>query len=146
MGVTYIETKNPRHIRNRIVYTFIAEVLLCVAFLSMVYYTYQRAEDTAFENLHMKTKEIKDDISLQMFSDRENLVTIANIAANLYNEGKSYDMLFKSFKSIGLIENIGILTSDNKFLTRLGEYEPGNEISFEEEAKKAISITRCEQI
>lgn len=136
-----MKQKNPRHIRNRIIYTFIAAVLLCVAFLSMVYYTYQRAEETAFENLHMKTKEIKDDISLQMFSDRENLVTIANIAANLYNEGKSYDMLFKSFQSIGLIENIGILTPDNKFVTRLGEYEPGNEISFEEEAKKAPYIS-----
>ena len=136
-----MKQKNPRHIRNRILYTAVAAVLLCVAFLSMVYYTYQKAEETAFENLHMKTKEIKDDISLQMFSDRENLATIANIAANLYEEGKSYDMLFESFQSIGLIENIGILTPDNKFLTRLGEYELENEISFYDEAKKAPYIS-----
>ncbi|MBQ6894409.1 MAG: GGDEF domain-containing protein [Clostridia bacterium] len=136
-----MKIKNPRYIKNRIVATIIVAFLLCVTFLSMIDYAYSAAEESAFESLHMRTKEIKDDISLQFFSDRENLTTIANMAANLYKNGDSYDMLFDSFKSIGLIENICILTPDGLFRTKMGEVNVENELVFSEEAKNAPHIT-----
>lgn len=60
---------------------------MCIAFLSMINYTYHDAEENAFESLHMRTREIKENINLQMISDRENLLTIANMAETLYSDG-----------------------------------------------------------
>jgi diguanylate cyclase (GGDEF)-like protein len=107
----------------------------------MIYYTYNQAVEVAFENLHLKTKEIKDDINLQMYSDRENLYTMASIAANLYSEGKSYDVLFQSFKSIGLIEEIGILTPENNFLTKMGSVKSQTDMTFSAEVQKSPYIS-----
>jgi len=130
-----------QHRKNNILYTVIAAILLCVVFVNMVSYFYYAAEDEAYENLHMQTKQIKDDMELQLLSDRENLATMANFAAKLYSDGESFDLMFNSFEPIGLIENIGILMPDNNFITRAGTLNLNGKISFEEEAAKGEYIS-----
>ena len=124
----------------RVVTTIVVAFLLTTLLVSMIQYVYNNAEAEAFESLHVDTKQIKDDIRLQIISDRENLLTMANFASKLYSDGESYDLLFKSFEPIGLIENIGILTSDNKFLTKHGAIKV-SDISFSAEAAKGLYIS-----
>ena len=130
-----------KHSQHYVFHTVITTVLLCSIFLAMVGFLYVDAMNEAEENLHVQTKQIKDDITLQLISDRENLSTMANFAATLYSEEERYDIMFESFKPIGLIENIGILNSDNTFVTRTGTIETGETFSFEEEVKKGSSIS-----
>ena len=130
-----------QHRKNNILYTVIVSILLCTVFLTMVGYFYYVAEEEAYENLHIQTKQIKDDITLQLLSDRENLATMANFAAKLYSDGESFDLMLNSFKPIGLIENIGILTQDNTFITKTGALNLDGQISFEEEAAKGEYIS-----
>lgn len=124
-----------------ILYTFITVVLLCAVLLSMMNFFYSEAEDEAYEMLYIQTNQIKDDITLQLLSDKENLVTMANFAAKLYNDGEDYSLMFDSFKPIGLIENIGILNPDNTFVTKVGSINLDGKISFEEEKIKGEYIT-----
>lgn len=91
--------------------------------------------------LHIQTKQIKDDLTLQIESDRENLITMASFASKLYADGESYDLMFESFKPIGLFSNIGILNPDNTFDTRMGSVDLNGKISFEEEAKRGEYIS-----
>ncbi len=126
---------------SMIAYTLVVAAMLCTVLLLMINYIYREAEDDGFENLHVQTREIKDDIDLQMISDRENLQTMANFAAKLYSDGESFDLLLNSFESIGLIENIGILLPDGSFMTRLGTLQVSDEISFEAEAKRGTYIS-----
>jgi len=130
-----------QHRKNNILYTIIAAILLCAVFLTMVSYFYYAAEDEAYETLHIQTKQIKDDMELQLLSDRENLATMANFAAKLYSDGESFDLLFKSFEPIGLIQNIGILMPDNTFVTKAGTLDLNGQISFEEENLKGEYIS-----
>ena len=127
--------------KHKIVYTVLAAVLLCVVFFTMLWYVYKNAEADGFDSLHIQTKEIKEDINLQMISDRENLLTMANFAAKLYSDGESFDLLLNSFKSIGLIEDIGILLPDNTFMTKNGYINPSGILSFSEEEKKGVYIS-----
>jgi len=138
MAIKYGKKQNRK---NNIFYTVIAAILLCMVFLSMVSYFYYAAEDEAYENLHIQTKQIKDDMELQLLSDRENLATMANFAAKLYLDGESFDLMFNSFKPIGLIENIGILMPDNTFVTKAGTINLDGQISFEEEVAKGEYIS-----
>lgn len=138
MAVTYGKKKHRRHY---VLYTIVTAILLCTVFLTMVASLYVSAEEEAYENLHAQTKQIKDDISLQLISDRENLSTMANFAATLYSEEERYDIMFRSFKPIGLIENIGILNEDNTFVTKAGSSDVSGAISFEEEVKKGAYIS-----
>lgn len=138
MAITF---KTKKHKQHYVIYTIIAAVLLCAIFLTMVGYLYITAEEEAYENLHIQTKQIKDDISLQLLSDRENLSTMANFAANLYSEEERYDIMFESFKPIGLIENIGILNQDNTFVTKTGTIDVSGILSFEQEAQKGTYIS-----
>ncbi len=133
MAIKYRKTQ---HRKNNILYTVTAVILLCIVFLNVVSYFYHAAEDEAYENLHIQTKQIKDDMELQLLSDRENLATMANFAAKLYSDGESFNLMFNSFKPIGLIENIGILMPDNTFITRAGTLDLNGQISFEEEKLK----------
>ena len=70
--------------QNNILFTGITILLVCAVFLFMVGYFYVKAESDATENLHIQTKQIKDDIHLQIVSDRENLATMASFASKLY--------------------------------------------------------------
>ena len=138
MAIKYGKKKSKQH---NILYTIVTAILLCTVFLAMVSYIYNKTEDEEYESLHVQTKQIKDDIILQLISDRENLATMANFAAKLYSDGEDYSLLFDSFKSIGMIENIGILNADNTFVTKAGSTNMEGVISFEEEKEKGIYIS-----
>lgn len=127
--------------RANIIYTIIASILICSVFIGMVDYLYSKTQEIAYENLHVQTKQIKDDIILQLTSDRENLETMANFASKLYADGSSYNLLFDSFKPIGMIENIGILNPDNSLTTKNGTTDLNGAISFEKEKEKGIYIS-----
>lgn len=130
-----------KHRQNNILYTIIAAFLICAVFLALVASFYYEAENEAYEMLHIQTKQIKDDLTLQIKSDRENLVTMASFAAKLYSDGESYNLMFESFKPIGLLSNIGILNPDNTFVTKVGTVDLNGKISFDEEVKRREYIT-----
>ena len=138
MAKKYAKKKYKQHY---VVYTVLTAILLSAVFLAMAGYFYTTAEAEAEEDLHVQTKQIKDDIILQLISDRENLATMANFAAKLYGDGESYDLMFESFKPIGLIENIGILNSDNVFVTKTGSMDLDGLISFEEEKERGEYVS-----
>ena len=138
MAITY-ERKKQR--QNNILYTIVAAILICAVFFAMVVSFFIKAEDDAYEMLHIQTKQIKDDLTLQLKSDRENLVTMANFASKLYADGKGYERMFDSFKPIGLFSRIGILNPDGTFITKDGTYDLKGKISFEEQALLGEHIT-----
>ena len=138
MALTY-ERKKQR--QNNILYTIVAAVLICAVFLTMVVSFFLKAEDDAYEMLHIQTKQIKDDLILQLKSDRENLTTMANFAAKLYADGKGYERMFDSFKPIGLFSRIGILNPDGTFITKDGTYDLSGQISFEEQSLLGEHVT-----
>lgn len=138
MPVTYSKKKGRQ---NNTFYTIIAAILICAVFLTMVSFFYTEAEVEAYEMLHIQTKQIKDDLILQIKSDRENLVTMAHFAAKLYADGESYDLLFDSFEPIGLFSNIGILNPENIFFTKKGTIDLNGKISFADEAAKGEYIS-----
>lgn len=127
--------------RSRIVATIVVAVLLCVIFLAMMAFVYKSAENEGKESLHVITKEIREDINLQMVSDRENLQTMARFAAKLYSDGESYDLLFNSYEKIGLIENIGILTADNMLLSKAGRADVSTDLNFADEVEKVPYVS-----
>lgn len=138
MATTYGRKK---HKQNNIIYTVITAILICAVFLTMVMSLYSKAENEAYEMLHIQTKQIKDDLTLQLNSDRENLVTMANFASKLYAGGESYSLMFDSFKPIGLFSRIGILNPDGSFITKDGTYDLNGKLSFTDEALKGEHIT-----
>ena len=138
MAITYERKKEKQ---NNILYTIVTAGLLCVVFFAMVVSFFIKAEDDAYEMLHIQTKQIKDDLTLQLKSDRENLVTMANFASKLYADGKGYERMFDSFKPIGLFSRIGILNPDETFITKDGTYDLKGKISFEEQALLGEHVT-----
>jgi len=132
--------KQKRTERN-IVYTVLVAIILFAMFLMVVRYSYDNARKNGVERLHLQTKEVKEDIELQMLSDRENLQTMARFAAKLYADGENYGLILNNFKPIGLIENVGILHPDNTFETRVGVMDVSDKLSFEEEAKRAPYVS-----
>ncbi len=138
MAITY-ERKEQK--QNNILYTIVAAILICAVFFAMVVSFFIKAEDDAYEMLHIQTKQIKDDLTLQLKSDRENLITMANFASKLYADGKGYERMFDSFKPIGLFSRIGILNPDGTFITKDGVYDLKGQISFEEQALLGEHIT-----
>ena len=138
MATTYERRKRRQ---NTIFFTIVAVLLICAVFFAMVSSFYIQAEEMAYENLHVQTKQIKDDLILQIKSDRENLVTMANFAAKLYADGEGYDLMFESFKPIGLFSNIGILNPDNTFSTKVGTIDLKGKISFVQESLRGEYIS-----
>ena len=138
MAKTYEQKK---YRQSNILYTIVAAILICTVFFGMVVSFYLNAEDEAYEMLHIQTKQIKDDLTLQLKSDKENLATMASFAAKLYATGQDYSLMFDSFKPIGLFSRIGILTSDCTFITKDETVDLSDRLSFEEEAMKGNHIT-----
>ncbi len=138
MAVTY---ERKKHRQNNLLYTVVAAILICAIFLAMVTSFYFEAEDEEYEMLHIQTKQIKDDLTLQIKSDRENLVTMANFAAKLYADGEDYALMFESFKPIGLFSNIGILKPDGVFVTKIGSIDLSGKISFADEVARGEYIS-----
>ena len=138
MATTY-ERKKTR--QNNILYTVITAILICIVFLVMVMHFFARAEEEAYKMLHIQTRQIKDDLTLQIKSDHENLVTMANIASRLYANGDGYTLMFDSFEPIGLYSRIGILTPDCKFITKNETVDLSKKIIFEEAVADGEYIT-----
>jgi len=128
-------------IRNRVFLTLITALILVSLFVSLVKYSYDEAKEIGFENLHLQTKAVKEDIELQMASDMENLQTMASFAAKLYSDGESMEIVMKSFNAIGLIEEVGILFPDNTFTTRVGKVQTTGKLDFREEIEKAPYVS-----
>ena len=138
MSRTYEQKKQKNHTA---LYTIVSILLIIAIFLAMTISLSNQAEDDAYEMLHIQTKQIKDDLTLQLKSDRENLVTMANFAAKLYADGESYALMFESFKPFGLFANIGILNADNTFVTKVASIDLDGKISFAEEAARGAYIS-----
>ena len=138
MSRTYEQKKQKNHTA---LYTIVSILLIIAIFLAMTIFLFSQAEDDAYEMLHIQTKQIKDDLTLQLKSDRENLVTMANFAAKLYADGESYALMFESFKPFGLFANIGILNADNTFVTKVASIDLDGKISFAEEAARGAYIS-----
>ena len=138
MAVKYAQKQ---YKQNNILFTGITILLVCAVFLFMVGYLYIRAESDTTEVLHIQTKQIKDDIHLQIVSDRENLSTMASFASKLYRDGEGYGLLFESFKPIGLIKDIGILSRGDILSTKAGAIDLSGRLSFEEEKERCTYIS-----
>ena len=138
MPVTYERKKQKQ---NNVLYTIITSVLICAIFLSLLLSFFTDAEKDEYEMLHIQTKQIKDDLTLQLISDRENLSTMANFAAKLYAGGEDYSLMFDSFKPIGLFSRIGILTPDCIFITKDEIVDLKGKLSFETEVALGEHIT-----
>ena len=95
-------TNKPNNARSIIVYTSLVVIALIAVFFSITSYIYEAAENDGFETLHIETKEIKEQLTLQLISDRENLTTMANFAGKLYADGEGFDLILKSINSIFL--------------------------------------------
>ena len=126
---------------KRIIYGIVVALLLVAVFLNMLGYVYETERENAFEELHMKTKGIKEEISLQMVSDRENLLTMAKLAAALYEEGGNFDVLLNTFEPIGLIEELGVLMPDNTYHKKSGTYDATGRLSFEEDTLRGEYVS-----
>lgn len=138
MTISY-ERKKSRP--NNILYTLVTAILICVVFFILVISFYKQAEEEAYEMLHLQTKQIKDDLTLQLQSDRENLITMSRFAAKLHADGENYDLMFESFKPIGLFDDIGILNPDNTFVNHMGSVNLEGKLSFEEESARGVYIS-----
>lgn len=111
----------------------------------MISYVYDNAEKNASKELHIYTKEIKDDINIQLKSDTENLFSLANIASELYTQAtisgneyseEAYDFLFRTYVKTGLIEHIALFFPNNTLITRLGSVSLTGKLLFENEVKE----------
>ncbi len=138
MAETYTRIKKKK---NNVLLVLVSVILICAVIVVALSSIYVSAKQEAFEMLHMQTKQIKDDLTLQIKSDRENLITMANFAAKLHSDGESYDIMFESFKPIGLFSNIGILNPDNTFVTKVGTINLDGKISFEAEAARGEYVS-----
>ncbi|MBQ7794200.1 MAG: cache domain-containing protein, partial [Clostridia bacterium] len=130
-----------KHGFEKVLYTAAAIIMLFVVVVATISHIYKFSEEQAFEKLHLETLQIKNNLNLQMLSDRENLTTMANFASKLHSDGEGYELLFKSFEEIGLFENIGILLPDNRFITKMGTLDMNGRLSFEEETARGEYIS-----
>ena len=121
--------------------TITALLLICIVFAVLMNYFYHDAENKAYDELRTEAVYIKKDLSIRIKADRRNLVNLANFAATLYADGRSYDIMLSSFEPIGLVSNIGILNPDNTFVTKRGIIDLTGKISFEAEAEKGEYIS-----
>ena len=130
-----------KHNLKILVYAIITVALLCVAIFVMVYSVYSSVEEEAFDSLHVETRLIKRDINLQIHSDRENLITMANFASKLYENGESFELLFRSFEEIGLFEDVRILLPNDTMVTKSGPIPTSGDLTFSIEAQKGMYVS-----
>lgn len=136
-----INNARNKRINVKIVYTVGAVLLLCLVVSMLARYYYKKAENDSFDLLHVQTQQFKSDIKLQMLSDQENLVTMSRLAAKLYENGEGFNIIINSYKSIGLIDNIGVLMPDNTFITKTGVTDLNGKVSFQKECLKGTYIS-----
>ena len=102
---------------------------------------YTKEEQECYENLHIQTKQFKDDLRRRIESDQETLSLVANYAAELYENDRDLSIIFNSYAPTGLIENVGILMPDNTFITKKGVLDFNGKVSFAEQSAKGKHIT-----
>lgn len=128
--------------RHGLIYdTLAAMLLICTIFAVLIGFFYNYAKNKAYDELHAEASYIKRDLSIRVRADRKNLINLANFAATLYEDGRSFDTMLESFEPIGLVSTIGVLTPDNVFVTKVGSMDLSGKISFEEEEKKGEYIS-----
>lgn len=125
----------------KVVLVLVVVILLGTVLLLMLRQVYAFSEEQALERLHLETRQIKEEINLQMLSDRENLQTMAGFAAELYDRGESFELMFEAYESTGLFANIGILLPDDTFLTKRGILKPHEDFVFTEELQRGEYIS-----
>lgn len=126
---------------KRLVYSIITAVVLSAICLSSIFNVYNNSIEENYQQLHLQTKQFRKDIKLQLESDHENLITMSRFAEKLYENGEDFDLLYKSFKEIGLLSEIGVLLPNGTFITKGGETNVRKMISFKDEAKKGAYIS-----
>ena len=126
---------------NNIFFALIATLLLLLIFSLMMMGIYEREEAECYENLHIQTKQFKDDFTSQLHSDSEALRLVANLAGELYKSGQDMHLVFDSYEPMGFVSNVGILQPDNTFITKKGVLDFNGFLSFEEEEKKREYIS-----
>ena len=132
-----IRRKNSRRL---LVFTLITATLLLTAILGIIFYIYQDANAECFDRLQSRTQALEDSISLQLLSDRENLITMAGLGARLYANNEPLALLVDSFEPIGLFRDVEILLSDNTVLTNAGTISQ-TQLSFAAEKQKGDYFT-----
>lgn len=130
-----------QYISKKILHILLVGVAISLVLACVMSYIYKIEEEAAYETLHLETRHIKEDINLQIISDRENLTTMAKMIAKLYQNNESYNLMFDAFESIGLIREIEILLPNNTLLTKNGSIDVSKNISFADEAKKDAHVT-----
>lgn len=133
--------KTNRIFNNNIMTAIVAVLLLVGIFATMVTEIYAREEAECYEDLHIQTKQFKDDIEQQIASDREMLSLVANLAAELYQSEQEMNLVFDSYEPTGLISNVGILQPNNTFMTKKGLLDFTGRLSFVDEVKKGQYIS-----
>lgn len=126
---------------NNIFFAIVTAVCICVVLLFMMTRVYIREEQECYENLHIQTKQFKDDITMQITSDSEMLSLVANLAGELYKANSDFHLVFDSYEPTGFVSNVGILQKDNTFITKKGVLTFEGAISFEEEVKKGEYVS-----
>lgn len=138
MAIKYNKTKK-KYIN--IVYAVLTVMLVCIILLAMMLDVYRTAEQEGYESLHVSTKQFKEDLILQINSDMENLSTMAQLASALYTKGENIEMIVNSFKPIGLLKTVGIMTPDANFITQQGSVYVGDVLNFETERAKGQNVS-----
>lgn len=133
MSLKQVKTKKTSKI---LIYSIITSIILLLLLMSAAMQIEENTLNQAREQLHIETSQIKEDITLQINSDRENLHTIASFASTLHKEGKDFHIVFDSFESIGLIEKLVIMLPDNTCISKKGKFTVNNDMTFEDELKK----------
>lgn len=125
-------------LKKRIIYTSIMVFFVLLFAGGTVLYLYNNADQEGFEKLAVEAAILEEDISLQMISDQENLITMARLGAHLYESNNRLNLLVDSFQSIGLINQIMLLMPDGTVILQNATAKAADNISFEEEAKKGL--------
>ena len=128
-------------LRSNLVSTVIAALLLCVVFVAMMEVIYIREEQECYENLHIQTKQFKDDICRRVESDKATLSLVASYASELYRNNRDMSIIFNSYEPTGLVDNVGILMPDNMFVTKNGVTDFTGKLSFAEQSAMGAHIT-----
>lgn len=126
---------------KNIIFAMVATILLLSIFLIMMGGIYAREEAECYENLHVQTKQFKDDFTGQLQSDSEALSLVANLAGELHKTGQDMQLVFDSYEPTGFISNVGILQPDNTFITKKGVLNFNGILSFAEEVNKGEYIS-----
>ena len=126
---------------NNIFYAIVAAILLLAIFLFMMMGVYMQEEEECYDNLHVQTKQFKDDFTGQLQSDSEALALVANLAGELYKTDQDMQLVFDSYEPTGFVSNVGILRPDNTFITKKGVLNFNGILSFAEETKKGEYIS-----